>query len=116
MPSHKIDRVSEDISRELTDILRSLKDPRITGLLSVVHVDVTNDLSYCTVYVSAVEGIETAKKSVEGLKSASGFIRRELSLRLSIRHTPQLKFVADDSIERSAEISKKIDSVLKGAK
>ncbi len=107
MASHKLDRVSEDIKRELTAILRELKDPRVQGgLISVVRVVVSNDLSYCKVYVSAVEGMETARRAVQGLKSASGYIRRELGARLKLRHVPQPVFAATDSIEYSANISK----------
>lgn len=104
MPNFKSMRSAEDIRRELTDIFRSLKDPRISGFLTVVKVDVSSDLSYAKVYVSAMEGIEAAKESVKGLKNAAGFIRRELGLRLEMRKIPELKFIADDSIEHSAEI------------
>ena len=84
MPSFKIDRTTEDIHRELTAILREVKDPRVKDcLLSLVRVEVTNDLSYCTVYVSTMEGLERSKTAVQGLKSAAGFIRRELGRRLS---------------------------------
>lgn len=102
-------RTAEDIRRELTDIFRSLKDPRISGFLTIVKVDVSADLSYAKVYVSAMEGIEKAKESVVGLKSAAGFIRRELGLRLQMRKSPELKFIADDSIEHSAELLKLIE-------
>ena len=106
MPSHKMERTTEDIRREVSAILRELKDPRVSGvLLSVVRVEVTNDLSYCTVYVSAMEGMETAKTAVQGLKSASGFVRRELGSRLKLRHVPELIFKATDSIEYSAHIN-----------
>ena len=97
-------RSAEDIRRELTDIFRSLKDPRISGFLTIVKVDVSSDLSFAKVYVSSMEGIEAAKESVKGLKNASGFIRRELGLRLEMRRIPELKFIADDSIEHSAQI------------
>ena len=71
MASHRIDRTTEDIKRELTAILRELKDPRVQEtMLSVVRVEVTNDLSYCKVYVSSMEGMDHAKRAVEGLKSA----------------------------------------------
>ena len=107
MPSHKIDRITEDIKRELTAIFREVKDPRVTrNFISIIRVDVTNDLSYCTIYVSAIEGLEKAKEAVEGLKSASGFIKRELGDRLKIRHIPALIFTPTDSIEYSANISK----------
>lgn len=107
MANHKLGRTTEDIKRELTAIFRELKDPRVTSVfLSIVRVEVTNDLSYCKVYVSALEGIEKAKSAIKGLVSASGFIRRELGLRLKLRHVPELIFVPSDSIEYSAEISK----------
>ena len=105
MAGYRIDRVTEDIHRELCDIVRGLKDPRISGFLTVVRVEVSNDLSYAKVYVSAMEGLAAAQNSVKGLKSAAGYIRRELSSRLSIRKTPELRFIADDSIAHGAEIA-----------
>ena len=74
--------------------------------MSIVRVEVTNDLSYCTVQISAIEGLDRAKQAVKGLKSASGFIRRELGHRLKLRHVPELIFNATDSIEYSAHISR----------
>lgn len=107
MPSFKLGRTTEDIHRELSAILREVKDPRMKDcLLSVVRAEVTNDLSYCTVYVSTMEGLSRTKEAVQGLKSAAGFIRRELGRRLSLRHVPQLIFKATDSIEYGTHISK----------
>lgn len=106
MAGYKVDRASQDILVALTEILREVKDPRITGMLSVVRVELTNDYSYCTVFISAMEGLETAQASVKGLTAAKGYIRRELSHRVHMRHTPELRFVADGSIEHSAEISR----------
>ena len=106
MPSHRMGRTTEDIRRELTAIFRELKDPRVQGLISIVRVDVSSDLSYCTVYISAMEGMEHAKQATQGLKSASGYIRRELGQRLRLRHVPEMHFKATDSIEYSANISK----------
>lgn len=112
MANHKLGRTTEDIKRELTAILRELKDPRVTSVfLSIVRVEVTNDLSYCKVYVSALEGMEKAKSAVKGLVSASGYIRRELGQRLKLRHIPELIFVPSDSIEYSAEISKILNTL-----
>ena len=112
MASHRIERTTEDIRRELTAIFRELKDPRVNqAFLSIVRVDVTNDLSYCTVHVSAIEGLDRAKEAVRGLKSASGFIRRELGHRLKLRHVPELIFSATDSIEYSANISRILNSL-----
>lgn len=116
MSGHKIERINEDIKRELTAIFRELKDPRITdSFISIVRVEVTNDLSYCTVYVSAVEGLEKAKIAVAGLKSATGFIKRELGLRLKIRHIPALIFSATDAIEFGANISKMLNNLKGGS-
>ena len=107
MPSYKLGRTTEDIRREVSALLRELKDPRVSGcMLSAVRVEVTNDLSYCTVYVSAMEGMETAENAVKGLKSAAGYVRRELGNRLKLRHVPEMIFKATDSIEYSANISR----------
>lgn len=106
MPSHRMGRTTEDIRRELTAIFRELKDPRVQGLISIVRVDVSSDLSYCTVYISAMEGLEHAKQAVQGLKSAAGYVRRELGQRLRLRHVPEMQFKATDSIEYSANIAK----------
>ncbi len=107
MPGNKIARVTEDIRRELSAILREVKDPRVKDcLLSIVRVEVTSDLSYCTVYVSTMEGLDRTKNAVEGLKSASGYIRRELGHRLKLRHVPELIFKPTDSIEYGASISR----------
>ena len=112
MASHRIERTTEDIKRELTAIFRELKDPRVSGaFLSIVRVEVTNDLSYCTVHVSAIEGLDRAKEAVKGLNSASGFVRRELGHRLKLRHVPELIFTATDSIEYSANISRILSSL-----
>ena len=112
MASHRIGRITEDIHRELTAILRQVKDPRVQeGLISIVRVDVTNDLSSCTVYISAIQGHEQAEVAKKGLDSAAGFIRRELGHRLKLRHVPQLSFTVTDSIAYGAGISKLIDDL-----
>jgi ribosome-binding factor A len=104
MPSHKYQRASEDVKRELTDIMRGLKDPRITGMISVVSVDLTSDYSHCTVRVSSLESSGAAKEAVKGLRSAAGYIRREIGMRMRMRRTPEFHFEADDGIAYSAEI------------
>ncbi|MDD5952648.1 MAG: 30S ribosome-binding factor RbfA [Oscillospiraceae bacterium] len=102
-----MERITEDVHRELTAIFRELKDPRVhQSMLSIVRVEVTNDLSHCTVYVSSMQGMEACKAACVGLKSAAGFMRSELGHRLKLRHVPQLHFVASDSIEYSANINK----------
>lgn len=112
MASHRMDRTTEDIRRELTAIFREIKDPRVSDFfVSIVRVEVTNDLSFCTVYVSTMEGLECTEGVIKGLKSAQGFVRRELGARLKLRHTPQLIFKATDSIEYSANISKMLNDL-----
>lgn len=106
MPSQRINRINEDVKRELADIFRNLKDPRLAPLVSIVRVDVSGDLSYAKIYVSAIGSEDATSQTVKGLKSASGYIRRELSERLHIRKTPELKFIADDSIAHGADISR----------
>lgn len=110
MAGYKSGRITSDIKMMLSDILRDVKDPRVSRLLSIVKVDVSGDLSYATVYVSAIEGFEKTVESVKALKGAAGFIRRELGARMSLRKVPELRFIADNSIEKSTEISKIIDS------
>lgn len=105
MPSYKIGRVNSDLQRELADIFREIKDPRVNSLLSVVKVDVSGDLSVAKIYISAIQGAQETENAVAGLKSAAGFIRRELAHRLKLRKIPELVFIADDSIRHSAHIA-----------
>ncbi|MBE6786915.1 MAG: 30S ribosome-binding factor RbfA [Ruminococcaceae bacterium] len=110
MAGFRINRITSDVKIALSELLREVKDPRVSKLLSIVKVDVSGDLSYATIYVSAIEGYEATVNSVKALKNASGFLRRELGAVLKLRKVPELRFVADDSIEHSANISKIIDS------
>ena len=104
MPSNRIGRINEEIQRELADQLRHLKDPRVSsGMVSVTRVDTTGDLRYARVYVSALDKSQE-KEILKGLKSASGFLRRELGRTLQLRYTPELQFIADDSIQYGAHI------------
>jgi len=106
MSSNKIQRINGDISRVLSDRLRTIKDPRIQqGMLSVVAVDTTSDLRYCTVHISVL-GECDERRLMKGLKSATGFLRRELGSVLTIRHTPELIFKLDKSMEHGAHVSK----------
>ena len=112
MPSYRVNRISEDVKKELVDVMRRLKDPRIKqGLISIVKVDVTSDLSSATVYVSSLEGKDSAAEAVEGFRSAAGLIRREITHRLKLRRAPEFRFVADDSIEHSTHIFKMLDDL-----
>lgn len=111
MAGYKINRVTSDIRLTLSELLREVKDPRVSKLISIVKLDVSGDMSYATVYVSAIEGSEATAESVKALnKSAAGYLRRELGSRMKLRKVPELRFVADNSIENSAHISKIIDS------
>lgn len=112
MPNYKNARHGEDIHRELTAIFRSLKDPRIDPMLSVVRTELSRDGSSCKVYVSSLEGLQRAEESVKGLKSAAGFIRREVGLRLAMRHTPEFHFIADNSIEYGVHISRLLREIV----
>ncbi len=111
MAGFKIGRINSDIKIAVSEILRDVKDPRVSKLLSVVKVDVSGDLSYASIYVSAIEGKEKTAESVKALnKGAAGFVRSELGRRVKLRKVPEIKFIADDSIEKSTEISRIIDS------
>lgn len=110
MSGFRVSRISEDIRREITAIIRELKDPRVKDkMLTVVRVEVSSDASFAKVYVSDITGIEGAKEAVRGLVAATGYIRREVGTRLKLRKTPELKFIADDSVERGFNIFKKLD-------
>ena len=112
MPSYHINRAAEDMKRELTALLRELKDPRLRDkLLTVVRVHLSGDGSSAKVYVSAMEGIESAREAVKGLQSAGGLLRGELGRRLHMRKAPELRFVADNSIEAGAAILRTLESL-----
>ena len=111
MGSYRASRTEEDMKRELSDIMRSLKDPRITGLISIVKMDLASDLSHCRVYVSSMDGLDAAKSAVKGFESASGFIKRELNSRMKLRRLPDFKFIADDSIAHSADITRMLEDL-----
>ena len=103
MASNRINRINEEITRELSALIRNLKDPRVQGLVSITRVETTQDLRYATVYISVLDKSD-AKEVMRGLKSASGFLRRSLGAALSLRYTPELVFQRDDSIDTGARI------------
>ena len=103
MASNRIGRINEEIQRELSDLIRSVKDPRVTGLISVTAVDTTPDLKFCKVYISVLDKSDV-NQVLKGLKSAAGWLRRELGRTLNLRATPELTFVRDDSIDQGAHI------------
>ena len=105
MASNRIGRINEEIQRELAEQIRFLKDPRVSqvGMVSIIRVDTTGDLRYARVWVSVLDKNQE-KDVLKGLKSASGFLRRELGRALQLRYTPELQFIADDSISQGAHI------------
>ena len=105
MASNRIGRINEEIQRELSALIRTLKDPRVsaTGMVSITRVDTTGDLRYSRIYVSALDKSQE-KDILKGLKSAAGYLRRELGAALRLRYTPELQFIADDSIQYGAHI------------
>lgn len=103
------DRVSEQIRRELAELIRTeLKDPRV-GMISLTDVEVTADYAHAKVFFSTLAGSENLQEVLTGLQKASGFLRRELGKRISIHMTPQLHFAFDQSLERGADLSKLIE-------
>lgn len=106
MPTNRIDRISEEVMRALAEALRAVKDPRVqNGLVSVTHVEVAGDLRYAKVYVSVLGSAEQTKEVMKGLKSAGGWLRREVGRRVQLRYAPELIFHLDTSITHGAHIS-----------
>lgn len=104
MASNRINRINEEIQKELSSLFRGLKDPRVLGgMVTITHVDTTSDLRYARIFVSVLDKSQE-KDVVKGLKSAAGYLRRELGASLRLRYTPELQFIADDSIEYGAHI------------
>ena len=104
MASNRIGRINEEIQRELSDMLRTVKDPRLKDtMISVTAVETTTDLRYAKVYISCLDK-SRSKDVMRGLRSASGFLRRELGQRLRLRYTPELQFSEDNSIDQGAHI------------
>ena len=110
MASNRIGRINEEIQRELASLLRTVKDPRVLGLVTITRVDTTPDLRYAKVYVSVLDKSDV-KEVVKGLKSAGGYLRREVGRALSLRYTPELVFQADDSIDRGTHILKLLNDI-----
>lgn len=104
MASNRIGRINEEIQRELSDLLRNLKDPRVQKtMISITRVDTTSDLRYAKVFVSFLDK-DCAKEALKGLKSSGGYLRRELGRTLQLRYTPELVWEEDHSITYGARI------------
>ena len=111
MASNRIQRINEDVQRCLSGLIREIKDPRVNqGMISITGVDVTGDLRWCKVYISVL-GLQNEKEFLKGLRSASGWLRKELGHALNLRYTPELVFQLDKSIEYGAHINTVINEL-----
>ena len=111
MASNRIGRINEEIQKELSSLIRNLKDPRVQDtMISITHVETTPDLRYCKVFVSFLQE-DKAEGALKGLKSAGGWLRRELGHSLNLRYTPELVWELDDSITYGAKMLKLINSL-----
>ena len=114
MAKHRLDRISEEVKKVVSDIIRNdLNDPRISTLCSVVSAEVTPDLRYARIFISVLGSEEEQKATMKGLASASGFIRRELGRKIELRYLPEVVFELDRSIEHGAYINKLLNEVKK---
>lgn len=112
--SIKNTRINSEVQRELSEIIsREIKDPRIHPMTTVVAVEVTPDLKYCKAYISVLGSGEAGKETIKGLKSAEGFVRRQLASRINLRNTPEITFVLDQSIEYGVSMTHLINEVTK---
>jgi ribosome-binding factor A len=112
--NERMDRISEEVRKELSSIIQNdIKDPRLPKIVSILNVAITKDMKFAKVYVSVLGNEEDKKNALAALKSAAGFVRRELGHRVKIRNTPELHFVIDSSIEHGMYITKLIDETIK---
>ncbi|MCI8884909.1 MAG: 30S ribosome-binding factor RbfA [Dorea sp.] len=111
--SIKNTRVNTEVQRELSNIVRNMKDPRVAPWTSVVAAEVAPDLKTCKAYISVLGDEKAQEDTIKGLQSAEGYIRRELAHTLNMRNTPEIRFILDQSIEYGVNMSKKIDEVIK---
>ncbi|MBE7029333.1 MAG: 30S ribosome-binding factor RbfA [Ruminococcaceae bacterium] len=113
MPSVREEKINTELKRELSVLLRNIKDPRVPQLISVMKCEVTKDLKFAKIFVSIMGSDEEKKNALKGLKSASSYLRREVSKNLNLRVTPELNFVIDDSIEYGNHILEVINKINK---
>ena len=111
MSFKRTDRISEEVKKELSSVIRDLKDPRIPMMTSVVKVDVTNDLRYAKAYISVMGTDEEKKDAIKGLTAAAGFVRREIGSRIKLRCVPEFSFVIDTTIEYGAHINQLLNDI-----
>lgn len=109
--SRRITRINDEIKEQSAIIIGGLKDPRLETLITVVNVDTTQDLKFCKIYVSIMGTNEEKQKSLQALKSASGFIKKQLAQGINLRQTPDLTFVLDSSLDHAMRIQEILDEV-----
>ncbi len=112
MAAYRMDRIEEEVKKALSAVIRELKDPRICELVSVIAVEITKDLRFAKAHISVFGNEEQQKNTIEGLKAAAGFIRREIGHRVNLRANPEFTFKLDNSIEYGAHINKLIGEVI----
>lgn len=110
MSKYRIDRINEEIKRDLAGILRQIKDPRVPEFVSIIDVKTTPDLRYCKVYVSFLDQTDE-KEAIKGLNSSAGFVRREIGAKVKMHYTPEISFIPDDSIRHGVKIARMIDNL-----
>lgn len=114
MNNKRINRISEEVKKVLTEILyNGLKDPRVTTMTTVTEVNVTRDLSYANIYVSVLGDEKEKRESLKGLRSAKGFIRTEIGKKMDLRHVPEPVFHLDETLEHASHIAELIEKVKK---
>ena len=117
MARYRQGRINGEITREMTSIVRDVKDPRVSdAMICITGADCSADLKFCKIYYSTLLTGDDAKEVARGLKSASAFVRSQLARRLNMRQTPEITFVFDESVERGAHINKIIQSIEKESK
>ena len=115
MSANRLEKINEELKKELSQIISfEIKDPRVTGIISVTKVSVTQDLKYAKVYISTMN--KEKLEVIKGLKSASGYLRSEISRRINLRYTPELIFELDDSMEYGAHIQNVLKDIMKDIK
>ncbi|MFV0519957.1 MAG: 30S ribosome-binding factor RbfA [Lachnospirales bacterium] len=113
----RLNRINDEIKKEVSQIINyEVKDPRLEEFITVVRVETTNDLYHCKIYISVFGDEEKVKKVLEGLRSAKGFIKREIARRINLRQTPELQFLHDNSLEHAIKINALISKISKELK
>lgn len=111
MATYRLDRINEQMTKELSEIIRTVKDPRVSSsLVTITSSHVTPDLKFAKIFFSSIGG-EDKNEIKKGLESASGYIRKQIAERLNLRITPELKFFQDNSVEYGANIEKLLKQI-----